>query len=86
MRRQITKKRRKARKYSFGGSRLRKSKKHGHKKTKKTENTGKFVKLNCSPENKNKHSNLNAYTCYSDEDLHKLRDIWNARHPNLGNH
>lgn len=39
----------------------------------------KFVKLNCSPENKDVH--LNSYTCYSNEDLHKLRDIWNARHP-----
>ena len=36
----------------------------------------KFKKLNCSPENKEKE-----YTCYSDEDLHKLRDMWNARHP-----
>jgi len=35
-----------------------------------------FVKLNCSPENKSKD-----YTCYSDADLYKLRDMWNARHP-----
>jgi len=35
-----------------------------------------FFKLNCSPGNKNKD-----YTCYSDSDLYKLRDIWNARHP-----
>lgn len=35
-----------------------------------------FVKLNCSPENKNKE-----YTCYSDADLYSLRDMWNARHP-----
>ncbi len=35
-----------------------------------------FVKLNCSPENKNKD-----YTCYSDSDLYKLQDMWNARHP-----
>ena len=35
-----------------------------------------FIKLNCSPENKNK-----TYTCYSDKDLLKLRDMWNARHP-----
>lgn len=35
-----------------------------------------FVKLNCSPENKQKD-----YTCYSDADLYKLRDMWNARHP-----
>jgi hypothetical protein len=35
-----------------------------------------FVKLSCSPENKKKE-----YTCYSDNDLYKLRDMWNARHP-----
>lgn len=35
-----------------------------------------FVKLNCSPENKKKD-----YTCYSDDDLYKLRDMWNIRHP-----
>ena len=35
-----------------------------------------FVKLNCSP--KNKYTN---YTCYSDSDLYKLKDMWNARHP-----
>jgi len=46
-----------------------------HKKTLKNS----FVKLNCSPENHNKA--LNSFTCYSDEDLHKLRDLWNARHP-----
>jgi len=50
-----------------------------NKKKHKMSKTNKFVKLNCSPENKN--ANLNSYTCYSDEDLHKLRDIWNARHP-----
>ena len=37
---------------------------------------GTFVKLNCSPENKDKD-----YTCYSDDDLYKLRGMWNARHP-----
>jgi hypothetical protein len=35
-----------------------------------------FVKLNCSPENKGKE-----YTCYTDEDLKKLREMWNERHP-----
>ena len=34
-----------------------------------------FVKLNCSPENKKTN-----YTCYSDTDLYKLRDMWNSRH------
>jgi len=52
---------------------------HDNKRKHKMNKTNKFVKLNCSPENKN--ANLNSYTCYSDEDLHKLRDIWNARHP-----
>ena len=37
-----------------------------------------FIKLNCSPDNKNVTQN---YTCYTDEDLHKLREMWNARHP-----
>ena len=36
----------------------------------------KFVKLNCSPENKGKE-----YTCYTDDDLLKLSNMWNARHP-----
>lgn len=52
-----------------------------HKKTKKASqsHSSSFVKLNCSPENHNKA--LNSFTCYSDQDLHKLRDLWNARHP-----
>jgi hypothetical protein len=53
------------------------SKKNHSKKTHK--NSKSFIKLNCSPENHNKA--LNSFTCYSDEDLHKLRDLWNARHP-----
>lgn len=35
-----------------------------------------FKKLRCSPTNGEKY-----YTCYSDSDLYKMRDIWNARHP-----
>ena len=34
--------------------------------------------LRCSPKEKNK---INDYTCYTDESLYKLRDLWNARHP-----
>ena len=45
---------------------------HNKNKTLKKQ----FIKLNCSPENKSKD-----YTCYSDNDLYKLRDMWNARHP-----
>ena len=40
-----------------------------------------FVKLNCSPKNKNTNKNKNKNTCYSDSDLYKLKDMWNARHP-----
>ena len=42
--------------------------------TKKSKKT--FIKLNCSPKNTKKN-----YTCYSDVELYKLRDMWNARHP-----
>ena len=38
----------------------------------------KLEKVNCSP--KTKHE-LNNYTCYTDVSLYKLRDKWNARHP-----
>ena len=37
-----------------------------------------FVKLQCSP-NPDKHKN--DFSCFSDADLYKLRDLWNARHP-----
>jgi len=37
-----------------------------------------FVKLNCSPKDKNA---VKEYTCYTDNDLQKLRNMWNARHP-----
>jgi hypothetical protein len=55
-------------KLNRGGGKKRKINKP---KTKKT-----FTKLNCSPKNKEKE-----YTCYSDSDLYKLRDMWNERHP-----
>jgi hypothetical protein len=35
-----------------------------------------FKKLRCSPENKEKN-----YTCYSEQDLTNLKNMWNARHP-----
>jgi hypothetical protein len=48
------------------------------RKTKKYQNnlSKKFVKLSCSPENKK-----TDYTCYSDDDLIKMKEMWNARHP-----
>jgi hypothetical protein len=36
----------------------------------------KFKRLNCSPENKD-----NNYTCYSNDDLFKLKQFWNKRYP-----
>ena len=36
-----------------------------------------FQKLNCSPKDKNE---IKEYTCYTDNDLQKLRNMWNARH------
>ena len=44
-------------------------------KTKKKKNKS-FLKLNCSPKTKKKE-----YTCYTDNDLYKLRNMWNSRHP-----
>jgi hypothetical protein len=35
-------------------------------------------KVRCSPKEKGK---MNEFTCYTDENLYKLRDLWNARHP-----
>lgn len=35
-------------------------------------------KVNCSPKIKNE---LNNFTCYTDKSLYRLRDLWNARHP-----
>jgi hypothetical protein len=47
-----------------------------HKKNKINKSRKQFVRLNCSPKNKN-----NDYTCYTDENLFKLKEIWNERHP-----
>ena len=45
------------------------------KRKKKNNKSKTFKKLQCSPTNREK-----KYTCFDDEDLHKMRDIWNARH------
>jgi len=44
--------------------------------SKKTHPT--LKKLNCSPKEKDE---INDFTCYTDKSLFKLRDLWNARHP-----
>jgi hypothetical protein len=37
-------------------------------------------KINCSPKPKDV---MNNFTCYTNESLYKLRDLWNARHPDV---
>ena len=42
---------------------------------------GKSIKkINCSPKPKDK---MNNFTCYTNDSLYKLRDLWNARHPDV---
>ena len=40
--------------------------------------TKKLLKVNCSPKDK---TEINDFSCYTDKSLFKLRDLWNARHP-----
>ena len=42
------------------------------------QKTKKLLKVNCSPKDK---SEINDFSCYTDKSLFKLRDLWNARHP-----
>jgi len=42
------------------------------------DKSGKLKKVNCSPKDKKEKNN---FTCYTDKSLYKLRDLWNARHP-----
>ncbi len=52
--------------------------KGGKKTLKKTNSKQQFVKLSCSPDN---DKSSDSFTCYSNEDLNKLKEMWNARHP-----
>jgi len=58
--------------------------KHSHKKS-RTKKSRKFKdkyekmeKLQCSPKTKKK-----GYSCLTDDAIYKLRDLWNARHPDV---
>jgi hypothetical protein len=53
-----------------------KYKKNKQNLTRKKSLSKPFIKLNCSPENKNKD-----YTCFTDDNLNKLKEMWNERHP-----
>jgi hypothetical protein len=59
-----------------------------HKKNKKNKKTiseiraikeKKYKKAKCSP----KTEGVLPFSCYTSESLHKLKDIWNARHPDV---
>jgi hypothetical protein len=51
------------------------------KKTYNTKGGNKTLKkLNCSP--KKKHE-INDFSCYTDESIFRLKDLWNARHPDV---
>ena len=82
MRAWTKRKRRKA-----GGTRRKqhhKTEKHHNKKSKMIKESKSFKALNCSPENNTNNKNKNKqFTCFSDDDLYKLRSMWNARHPDL---
>ncbi len=57
----------------------RKTRKNYLKKTKTSRiKYGSGKKINCSPKPKNE---INEFSCYTKSDLVKLRDNWNARHP-----
>lgn len=55
-----------------GGSKNKTMKLNSNKKTFKT--------IRCSPTNDNL---IGKFTCYDDDDLAKLKNIWNARHPDV---
>lgn len=53
------------------------------RKSRKNYSGGQSLKLqhvNCSPKEKNE---MNDFTCYNNKALYKLRDLWNARHPDV---
>ena len=46
----------------------------------KTIKTVRLEKINCSPKPKGE---INDFSCYTNKSLYKLRDLWNARHPDV---
>ena len=48
-----------------------------HRKNKKQMKGG-TKKVNCSPK---PEAEINDFSCYTDKSLHKLKELWNARHP-----
>ena len=64
-------------------TRRRKTQKYNRVKIDRTKNFKKTIKLkhvNCSPKPKGE---INEFSCYTNKSLIKLRDLWNARHPDI---
>ena len=70
-----TKKIKKTQKYISGGNNNDTKEYHKHNHHNKTI---KLKNMNCSPKPKNE---INKFSCYTNKTLLKLRDLWNARHP-----
>jgi hypothetical protein len=53
------------------------------KKANKTrkQKQNQFISLKCSPENTKENGTKKHFTCYTDSDLFRMKEIWNARHP-----
>jgi hypothetical protein len=49
-------------------------------KTKRRNKVVNFKKVNCSPKDKKE---MNDFSCYTDKSLHKLKEIWNVKHPDM---
>ena len=50
------------------------------KRYNKTKKKIALQKVNCSPKPKGE---MNEFSCYTNKSLYKLRDLWNARHPDV---
>jgi len=64
-------------KLSGGNNKSSKKNVHGHEH-KRHNKSVKLKKQNCSPKPKNE---INHFSCYTNKTLLRLRDLWNARHP-----
>lgn len=58
----------------------RKKKYYGGKKGAQSEKSIHLKKLNCSPKEKGE---MNSFSCYTNKSLFKLKELWNARHPDV---
>jgi hypothetical protein len=70
-------------KKTYKYSRLKTRNKRKEHKSRKIKRGGKnpaFKKAQCAPKKKDE---LNKYTCYSEADLIKMKNLWNARHRDM---